>query len=180
MAVVHVQECRMSAPAALAQAAVANRSTASSTANTSSASGTDSAATAEYAAHMTCAECVADLVGTTGVCTHAVLNGLVEDVRGVSLLDIGLNWSRASALSHRRQAVGDVAHGLGRGGGYVALLPRSQGAAELVLAHLGAHRFCYTLMHSPVPSACAPLACLVGSAIYLIAGICWRLPMVMP
>lgn len=130
----------MSAPAALVQAAVANRSTASSPANASNGSGADSAATAAYTAHITCGKCRADLVGAAGVCTHAVLNGLVEDAGGASLMDIGLDWSRASALSHRRQAIGDVAHGLGGGGGYVALLPRSQGAAELVLAHLRANR----------------------------------------
>jgi hypothetical protein len=101
-----------------------------------------------YTARLTCGECEADLAGAAAVCTHAVLNGLVKDDGGTSLLNMGLNWSRASALSHLRQAIGDIAHGLARGGGYVALLPRSQGAADMVLDHLRAGRSDFKLVRS--------------------------------
>jgi hypothetical protein len=136
-----VQECKMSAPAAHSRVGI----------GTGTSGGTDSGG--GYTARLTCGECEVDLAGAAAVCTHAVLNGLVKNDGGTSLLNMGLNWSRASALSHRRQTIGDVAHGLERGGGYVALLPRSQGAAEMVLAHLRADRSGFKLVGSHISPA---------------------------
>ena len=144
--VLPVQECAIRAPAAYSRAGN----------GTDTSGGTDGGG--GYTARLTCGECEAYLAGAAAVCTHAVLNGLVKDDGGTSLLNMGFNWSRASVLSHRRQAIGDIAHGLARGGGYVALLPRSQGAAEMVLAHLRADRSGFKLMRSHISPALVLLA----------------------